>query len=211
MQLEILPLAITMVAGPQMLASIIFITSKRDPVKVSAGYLLGILCTTAIFISAVFLLARAFGISADAHGNAPKKVTVVEVILIGLLVFAAIRSYLTRATSKPPKWLSKLQDFTPAGAFKLAIPLFCLMPGDFIVMVTVGLHLAGHGWSAGDLVSIIPFIAVVLLLAGSPLLAFLAFRKRASRTIPKMRDWIQHNSWLVNIVVYCVFIYLILT
>jgi len=28
--------------------------------------------------------------------------------------------------------------------------------------------------------------------------------------MPKMRDWMNTNSWLVNIIVYVVFIYLIL-
>lgn len=211
MQLEILPLAITMVAGPQILSSIIFVTSKRDPVKVSLGYLLGIICAIAIFITAVFVIARAFGISADAHGNAPKKVTVTELILVGLLIVAAFRSYLKRTTAKPPKWLSKLQSFTPRSAFKLAFPLIWLMPGDFIVMVTVGLHLAGNGSAATDIISLLPFLALVILLAGAPLLGFVIFRKRATHFMPKVRGWIQHNSWLVNILVYLVFIYLILT
>ncbi len=211
MQLEILPLAITMVAGPQILASIIFVTSKKDPVKVSLGYLLGILIAATIFISAVFVIARMLGISADASGNAPKKVNAVEIILVGLLIFASIRSYLKRATAKPPKWITKLQETTPLGAFKLALLLIWLMPGDFVVMVTVGLHLAGHGSDPADLLSIVPFLGLVLLLAAAPLLALLAFRHRAEQAMPHVRDWIQANSWLVNIAVYLVFIYLILT
>lgn len=211
MQLDILPLAITMVAGPQILASIIFVTSKKNPVKVSLGYLLGILLAATIFISAVFVIARLLGISADADGNAPKKVNVVEIILVGLLIFASIRSYLKRATAKPPKWIAKLQETTPTGAFKLALPLIWLMPGDFVVMLTVGLHLAGHGSDPTDLLSIIPFLGLVLLLAGAPLLGLLAFRRRATAVMPHVRDWIQDNSWLVNIAVYLVFIYLLLT
>ena len=109
MQLDILPLAITMVAGPQILASIIFVTSKRDPVKVSLGYLLGMLFAITIFITAVFIIARSFGVSADSSGNAPKKINAFEITLVGLLLIAAFRSYLKRATIKPPKWLGKLQ------------------------------------------------------------------------------------------------------
>jgi hypothetical protein len=211
MQLEILPLAVTMVAGPQILASIVFVTSKKDPVKVSLGYLLGILLAASTFITAVFIIARLLGISADASGQAPKKLNAVEIILISLLILASIRSYLSRATAKAPKWLTKLQETTPRGAFKLAILLIWLMPGDFIVMLTVGLHLAGHGSDPADLLSAVPFLGVVMLLAASPLLGFLAFRKPATRLMPKVRDWIQHNSWLVNIAVYLVFIYLIVT
>ena len=211
MQLEILPLAITMMAGPQILASIIFVTSRKGAIKVSLAYLIGILLAATVFISVVFTVARLLGISADAAGHAPKKLNVVEVILISLLILASLRSYLSRATAKPPKWLLKLQDTTPSGAFKLGLLLICFMPGDVVVMITIGLHLAGHGSAATDLLSIIPFLAAVMFIAAAPLLGFLTFHKRAEVVMPKIRDWMQANSWLVNIAVYLVFIYLILT
>jgi hypothetical protein len=41
-------------------------------------------------------------------------------------------------------------------------------------------------------------------------LAFLLFRRRASVVMPKVRDWMNANSWVVNIVVSVLFILLIL-
>jgi hypothetical protein len=41
-------------------------------------------------------------------------------------------------------------------------------------------------------------------------LAYLLFRRRAQRVMPKVRDWMNINSWLVNIIVYIVFNLLIL-
>jgi hypothetical protein len=38
----------------------------------------------------------------------------------------------------------------------------------------------------------------------------LLFRRRAQQVMPKVRDWMNKNSWLVNIIVYVVFILLIL-
>ncbi len=211
MQLAILPLAITTMLGPQLLASIIFVTSKKNPVKVSLGYLAGILFAASTFIAAVYIVARQFGLSPDASGNAPKGADVVEIILVGLLILASLRSYLTRATAKPPKWLAQLQETTPKGAFKLALLLIYLMPTDIIVMLTVGLHLAAHGSGVANFLSILPFLAVVLLIAGGPLLSYLLFRKRAIVVMPKIRDWMQDNSWLVNIIIYVFFIILITT
>ena len=209
MQLDILPLAITTMVGPQILASIIFITSRRGAVKVSLAYLAGILLASSSFIVAVFIIARLLGISADAAGHATKKVNAVEIILIGLLALAALRSYLTRATAKPPKWLAALENTRPKGAFKLGLLLIYFMPADVVVMITVGLHLAGHGSDPADLLNILPFLAVILLIAGAPLLGYLLFRKGVTRLVPKVRDWMQDNSWLVNIVIYLFFIYLI--
>lgn len=210
MQLDILPLAITTMLGPQILASIIFVTSKRNVAKVSVSYLLGLLFAATTFIAAVFIIARLLGISANSAGHAPKKVNAIEIILVGLLIFASIRSYLLRATSKPPKWLAKLEDTSPKGAFELGLVLIYFMPSDILVMVTVGLHIAGHGSNPADLLVAVPFLALMMLIAAFPLLAYAVFGKRAHQAMPKIRDWIQGNSWLVNVAVYCLFIYLIL-
>lgn len=211
MQLAILPLAITTMLGPQILAAIIFVTSKKSPVKVSLGYLAGILLAATGFIAAVYALARLLGLSPNASGQAPTWANTVESIIVGLLILAAVRTYLTRATAKPPRWLTGLQDATPKTAFKLALLLIFFMPTDIMVMVTVGLHLAAHGTGLVNFLSILPFLAVVLLIAGAPLLSYLLFHRRAVVLMPKIRDWMQDNSWLVNIIIYAFFLVLVLT
>lgn len=206
-----MPLAITTMVGPQILVAIIFITAKKDAIKVSLSYLLGILFAASAFITAVFVAARLFGLSANASGQPPHWANTVEVILVVLLIVLSLRSYLTRKTAKPPKWLTGLQDTKPGTAFKLALLLIFLMPTDIMVMLTVGLHLAAHGSNPTDLLYALPFLAVVMLIAGFPLYSYLLFRKRAERAMPKLRDWMQENSWLVNIIIYLFFIYLVLT
>jgi len=56
----------------------------------------------------------------------------------------------------------------------------------------------------------VPFIAATILIAALPVLSYLLFRRRAQRIMPKVRDWMNTHSWLVNIIVYVVFIVLIL-
>ncbi len=211
MELRILPLAITTMVGPQILVAIIFITAKKDAIKVSLSYLLGILFAASAFITAVFVAARVFGLKAGASGQPPHWASAVEVILVILLIALSLRSYLGRKTAKPPKWMTGLQETKPATAFKLALLLIFLMPTDIVVMLTVGLHLAAHGSSPADLLYALPFLVVVMLIAGFPLYSYLLFRKRAERAMPKLRDWMQENSWLVNIIIYLFFIYLVLT
>ncbi len=211
MHLEIVPLAITMMAGPQILADVIFVTSRRGAVKVSLAFLTGIILAISIFITAVFIIARILGLSADATGAAPSWEHYVEIGLVILLIFLSLRSYMTRETAKPPKWISQLQTIKPIGAFKLAFPLIWFMPGDFIVMLTIGLHLAAHSSDATALLSVLPFLGVVTLLAGFPLLAYLTFRQRAEQVMPRIRTWMQSHSWLINIIIYIFFIVLITT
>jgi hypothetical protein len=56
----------------------------------------------------------------------------------------------------------------------------------------------------------VPFMAATVFIAALPVLSYLLFRHRAKRAMPKVRDWMNKNSWLVNIIVYVIFIVLIL-
>jgi hypothetical protein len=126
---------------------------------------------------------------------------------VALLILASIKSYLGRETAEPPKWMGKLQEATPARAFKLALVLMTFMPSDFVIVLTVGVKLTADGasfWSA------LPFIGLTLLVAALPMLFYLLFRQRAQVAMPKLRQWMNEKSWLVNIIVYAIFIVLIL-
>jgi hypothetical protein len=83
-----------------------------------------------------------------------------------------------------------------------------VFPSDLVILVTVGINLAQQNAS---LVGALPFVAATILIAALPVLAYLLFRRRAQRVMPKVRDWMNTNSWLVNIIVYIVFILLILS
>jgi hypothetical protein len=62
-----------------------------------------------------------------------------------------------------------------------------------------------------SLLAALSFIGATVLVAALPLLLYLLlFRRRAQRLMPRMRDWMNANSWLLNILVYVVFIVLIL-
>jgi hypothetical protein len=81
------------------------------------------------------------------------------------------------------------------------------MASDVIVMLTVGMNLVQN--NAG-LLAALPFIVATVLVAALPLLLYLLFYRRAQRLAPKIRDWMNAHSWLVNIIVCGVFILLIL-
>ena len=86
--------------------------------------------------------------------------------------------------------------------------LLSVFTSDFVVLITVGLNLAQNDAS---LLAAVPFVAATILIAAFPMLYYLLFHRRAQRAMPKVRDWMNANSWLVNIVVYIIFILLILS
>jgi Sap-like sulfolipid-1-addressing protein len=208
MNLAIIPLAITMNAGPQIMSAIIFVTARK-PLKLSAYFLAGVVIAVIVGVTITYTLATALGnsISLGDSSNGGSLGNIIQYLLVGLLVFLAIRTYVRRETIEPPRWLGALQNAKPMTAFTTGLLLLSVFPSDFIILVTVGVNLAQNNAS---LLAALPFVVATVLIAALPLLVYLLFRRRAQEAMPKVREWMNANSWLVNIIVYVVFILLIL-
>ncbi|CAN5862121.1 hypothetical protein BH18ACT11_BH18ACT11_27300 [soil metagenome] len=208
MSLAVIPLAITMNAGPQIMSALIFVTASK-PLKLSAYFLTGVVIAVTVGVTVTFGLATVLGnsVSLGDSSDSGSLGNIIQYLLVGLLIFLSIRSYLGRETSEPPRWLGALQNAKPRTAFLAGLLLLSIFPSDFVVLMTVGMNLAQQNAS---LLAALPFVAATILIAALPFLSYLLFRRRAEVTMPKVRDWMNTNSWLVNIVVYIVFIVLIL-
>jgi hypothetical protein len=208
MSLAVLPLAITMNAGPQIMSAIIFVTAPKA-LKLSAYFMAGVVIAVTAGVTITYTLASVLGnsISLGDPSDSGSIGNIIQYVLVGLLVFLSIRSYLGRKTSEPPRWLGALQNAGPRTAFTTGLLLLSVFPSDFVILLTVGMNLAQQ--NAG-LVAALPFIGATILIAALPVLSYLLFRHRAQRLMPKVRDWMNTNSWLVNIIVYVIFILLIL-
>jgi Sap, sulfolipid-1-addressing protein len=205
---QIVPLAITMMAGPQIMSAIIFVTSK-DAVKLSLSFITGAAIGVTVGVVVAKGLASLLGSNTSVTNSSDPSTLgrIVQIGLVLLLVAAAVRSYVKRATIEPPKWLGALQEADAKRAFLLGLMLLTIFPSDAAVLLTVGVNLEDNGSSVVDA---LPFIGLTVLIAALPFLAYLLFRRRAITAMPKVRDWMNTNSWLVNIIVYCIFIVLIL-
>ena len=208
MNLQILPLAITMMAGPQIMSALVLATSKR-PVANSLAFIGGVALTASIGVLLYSLIGTALdsavGLSDESGPSTAARV--VQFILVGLLILLAIRSYRGRGESTVPKWMNSLMDATPKRSFRLATGLIFLMPTDIVAMLTVGINLTSNNLSFS---ASIPFLLLTTFIAALPLLFYALFYKQAKTLMPKVRDWMQNNSWAINIGVYALFIYLIL-
>jgi len=207
MSLEILPLAITMMAGPQIMSAIIFLTTPK-PVKVSASFVAAVAIATTVGV----IIARALGallgnIVPLGDTSDPRSIGhIIQYLLVGLLVFFAVKNYVNRETIEPPRWLGTLQSADWKTAVKTGLLLILLFPSDLIILLTVGVNLEHNDLG---LVGALPFIAATTLIGALPLLLYLLFHSRAQRLMPQVRDWMNTHSWLVNIIVCVIFVALI--
>ena len=200
-----LPLAITMLVGPQIITALLLTTAKTV-VKPSLAFVAGVGAATTAGTVLAYGIATVFGIGAGDVAKHSDAANVIETIVVLLLILATLRTFIRRKTITLPAWLGKVENATPGTAFKYGLLLILLMPSDIVIMATVGLHRASHSSTAVDFV---PFIALVTLVATLPLLAYLIFRKKAVVAMPKVRRWIDANSWVISIAAYLIFIALL--
>ncbi|QXJ22654.1 GAP family protein [Actinomadura graeca] len=208
MDLQILPLAITMMAGPQIMSAIILVTT-RSPVRVSLAFLLGVAVAATLGVSiarGIFALVGG-GSSMGDPSDSGSAGNIVQLVLVVLLLVAALRNYVKRATIEPPHWLGTLMDAGPRKALTTGFLVILLMPSDLVVMLTVGAHLEQHDLGVA---AALPFIGLTVLVAALPLLLLLLVHRRAVRAMPAVRTWMNTHAWLINIICCLVFIVLIL-
>lgn len=199
--LTVLPLAIVMVAGPQIISAVFLATSENWK-KNSAAFLAGVLLTVTFFVTAAFVLVR---LVFDAAGESHETTTGrwIDVAILLLLALAGTHTFLTRKTSKPPKWMGALETATPKMSFRLGLLLLGVFPTDLVTSFAVGSHLARDGnpwWYC------LPFVLLTLFFEALPALLVLVLGKRAAVILPKVRDWMNSNSWIVSEVVIVFFV-----
>lgn len=201
--LKVLPMAFVMIAGPQIISAFFFATSPSWK-RISAAYVLGAAVSIALVVGAAYLLTKGAGEGDESNGG----LTATDYVVLALLAFAAVRTYLKRDESEPPKWMGKLQSATPKTALVLGFLLLGFFPSDLITSISVGSFLANRG---DPYLHALPFILLTLLLLSLPALAVVAMGERAQTVLPRARDWMNQNSWIVSEVVIVFFIAIILT
>jgi threonine/homoserine/homoserine lactone efflux protein len=192
---KVLPLAFVMIAGPQILSAIFLATSENWR-RNSFAYVGG----AALSITAIVTVAYIVGQGALDAGASHDTLDIVVLVLLGL---AALHTFLKRRESQPPKWMGKLQTANPRFSFRLGFLLLGVFPTDILTSWVVGSYLSNHGdpwWHS------LFFVALTLLILGLPALLLLAFGERAQTFLPKARDWMRDNSWVISEIVIVFFV-----
>jgi Sap-like sulfolipid-1-addressing protein len=190
-----------MIAGPQIISSFFFATSDNWR-GTSLAYVTGALISATAFVTAAYFVTKgAKGGGGDSSGKTSGHV--IDFVILALLIAAAVHTYLGRKESEPPKWMGRLQTATPRFGLTLGLLLFGVFPTDIFSTVSVGASISrdGHAWSYT-----LPFILLTGLLVGLPALLVLLMGRRAEVFLPKARDWMNNNSWIVNEIVLVFFI-----
>src|SRR5829696_4465046 len=197
-QLQIVPLALIMVMGPQILTSIFLVTSK-EPVKNSIAMVVGVVTAACLSLLIWYGIVKAIGID-PKEGGGP---TTADWVIAGLLALAAIHTFLGRGTASVPKWMTALQEAKPRRAFSLAFLLILLMPTDIVAVISTVQFLHDHHDNA---LHAWPLVAATTFLMALPFLAYSLLGRRARAAMPGIREYLTTHGWLVNLIVIVYFI-----
>jgi hypothetical protein len=197
--LKALPMAFVMVAGPQIVTAIMLATSRR-PNPNSWAFLAGVAVATTFGLSLFYVLASSVHPDPSDSSSGSNVLNVVAVVLLVALAGLAFRN---RNRTDPPKWMAKLQDAAPPFCLRIGFILFLVMPTDVITMFTVS-NLVAH---AGDpWWHTLLFMALTVVFAGIPLLLLTLLGARAEAALPRVRQWVSTNAWIVNEIVIAFFL-----
>lgn len=184
----VLPMAVVMSAGPQIVTAT-FLATSQNPRRNSLAFLAAVGAATTIGVSVFFFFGSSLG------GNSDSGRSWQDWLIAALLLFLVVWVYLKRNESEPPKWMGKLERADARFAAKIGFLLYLAMPTDLISMATVGAYLARHDepwWHS------LGFIVLTVLVAGLPFIALLVMGERSERILPRIRQWMNDNSWIVN-------------
>jgi hypothetical protein len=199
--LTVLPLAFVMIAGPQIISAV-FLATSVGWARNSAAYIAGAAVSITLVVTLAYLIVRALKSSPDSSSTGGEG-QVLDVVILALLAVLAVLVYGKRKQAEPPKWMGRLQQATPKFSLTLGFLLLGVFPTDIITSVTVGTKLARVGepwWHA------LIFVAVTLLLLATPALLVVVLGKRAQTFLPKVREWMNTNSWIVSEIVIALFV-----
>jgi Sap, sulfolipid-1-addressing protein len=200
----VLPLAFVMIAGPQIISAVFFATAESWG-RSSAAYVVGAALSITMVVTASYLLANVIGGDGGGDDSGSRGI---DYAIVALLVFAMVHVFRKRSESEPPKWMGKLQSATPGFAFGLGFLLLGFFPSDLVTSLTVGGHLANDGdpwWY------VLPFVLLTVLLLALPALFVVVLGHRARAILPRVRDWMNTNSWIVSEIVIVFFIVIVLS
>ena len=201
---EVLPLALVMITGPQILTPIFLATSEQWRAN-SAAFVFGAAISISLMVVLAYLVGNRLSGSGSLLGATAQQLLYLAVLV--LLLYAAVDTYRTRNVSEPPEWMGKLTNAAPGFSMKLGFLLLGFFPTDIVTSVGVGTYLAANGDPVTDATG---FVLLTLFILSLPSLSVLLLGERAEAVLPSIRGWMYDNSWIISEAVIVLFVALTL-
>jgi len=201
---SIIPLAITVMLGPQILVAMLLI-ARKGPVKSSLAYIISVSATIVLTTLLYYYIITVTGMHKATASGKP----IFKYILAAILFLLIIRTFFNRKKmTKTPRWITGIATASIGKIMVIGFLLIAIMPGDIACAFSVaGFIKSNHS----NFLIALPFFAVVASIASLPLAVYLIAGKKGQPYIDKADNWLNTHGYLLNIIVLSVFIVMLLS
>ena len=200
---QILPLAVGVALSPiPIIAVVLMLVTERarfnGPAFV-AGWVIG------LAIVGTIVLAIAGGAGANDEGEPATWVSVLKLILGALLLLLAIRQWRGRPRegedAPAPKWMQKLDTFTPTKSLGMGVVLSALNPKNLLLAVAAAAAIAQTGVSTGEqVIAYAVFVVIATIGVGFPVVLYFVMGDRSRELLDGMKRWMgAHNAAIMTV------------
>lgn len=198
----LIPLAFTVILGPQLTVAILILTREK-PITKSLAFILGISLGIVILTYIMHEFINYIHVPNKPHWTQ----WALKIGLSLLILYLAFEAYKKRNDlTKEPSWMKTLNKSGPRILFLMGIGMVLFFPAD----IGAAINLAGILVNKNlNFSSAIPFFVFVFILISSPLCLYLLTGKKGPKIMSKVNHWINGNGWIINECVYLLFLALI--
>jgi len=197
---QVLPAAVGVALSPiPIIAVVLMLTSPKAKVNGPAfvvGWLLGLAILGAI------VMAIAGPAESGSGGSPSTGASWLEVVLGLLLLVVAVRQWKQRpvggAEPESPKWMAKIDTFTPVKALGIGAILAGVNPKNLLLGVSAAATIAQTGISGTQQAIAYGIFALIATIGvGVPVVIYFAMGDRAQAMLDELKTWMAHNNAVI--------------
>jgi len=154
----------------------------------------------------IFSLTGVFNVE---DGAGPPAIMAILFVVIGVLMLVGAAKVIFQKEDEdkaPPDWLSEIEAFTPAKAYKLGLGWLFVSPKQWIFTLTaVGIIFAANLEPMVSFANYLLFILIALILFFLLILIYIILGERSRDFMNSLAHWLKKHAQTILIIVFIVF------
>lgn len=204
---QILPMAIAVAIVPIPVIAMVLMLGSPRAARTGPAFAIGWLVGLGIVGGVTLIVATG---NATADSGQPAMWASILKLVIGLaFLLLAGKTWRNRPKAgeetEMPKWMAKIDTFTPAKALRVGVLLAAANPKNLALVIAAATTIAEAGLSDGqEAVALIVFILVASVTVLTPLVIYFVLGARSATILDGLKTWMAANNATIMIVLLLV-------
>ena len=202
---NVLPLAIAAAISPFPIIGVVLMLVTPRARSNGPMFIVGWIAGLAIIGAIGLTIASAAG-SSD-NGTPSNTANVTQIVLGAALVLFAVRQWRKRPKSGEPetmpKWMSKVDEFSPLEATGAGFVLSAVNPKNLLLTLAAATAIAATDLSGSDqVIAFIVYALIATIGVATPVVIYFAMGDRARPILDSLKTWLAHNNATIMAVIF---------